>query len=637
MATAGKALIGSAVGVPLILGLFVAGLYLGGHVFAALQKIPPDSVTVMTLYDYWQAYSGIKMVRLALIGGGAVAVGLPLLPLIMLAYIVLSGEKRELHGSARFATVAEIRKAGLFGDGKSKWPGVIVAKKADKFLMLMGQQFISLRAPTRSGKDVGIVNPNLLSYPHSIVCHDIKLESWKLTAGFRSQYGQECYLFAVSHPEKISHRWNSLSYVRREYDYRIGDIQNLANMWYPTGGKDAFWNDNAQVLFLGLILYMMETPSEAVTMANLIRLTSPATGESLNKWIESAISTREKRGSKFPRLSVECVDAMRSFAVNTDQVRANILATFIAPLKIFRSPLVAAATSGDDFDLRNVRKKKMTIYLGMTPEDLVTYSTLANIFYSQLFNENTKVLPEDDPENLRYQCLILFNEFTSVGRLKIVQKAIAYMAGYNMRLLLIFQNKGQVAGRDDGYGPEGANTLMTNCAMNIMFQPKENEDAKEYSETLGYQTVKGKSRTRQTSAGKPGRSENESDQRRALMLPQEVKEIGFDKVIISLENCKPILADKIIYWNDPAFEGRVGLPPPAVPRLEIVRATYRERPLTINEAATVEVADIVNRAEILKTISEGIGFDFSAFDLSESPEPPDAEVDMASHITWRTT
>lgn len=626
MAKIGKVLAIGASGIAVLAALFVGGLFLGGHVFAALQKIPSDTVTVTTLYDYWQAYSGVKMVRLALFGGGAVAVAMPLIPLVMLACLALMGDKRELHGSARFATMAEIKKAGLLGDRDGKWPGVIVAKKAGKFLIFLGQQFLSLRAPTRSGKDVGIVVPNLFFYPHSIVAHDIKLDLWRLTAGFRAKFGQKCYLFAVSHPDKVSHRWNSLSYVRREYEYRIGDIQNLANMWYPTGGKDAFWNDNAQVLFLGLVLYMMETPSETVTMANLIRLTTPATGESLDKWVEATIVAREDRESEFPRLSVECVDALRSFAVNTDQVRANILATFTAPLKIFRSPLVAAATSGDDFDLRDVRRKKMTIYFGMTPEDLVTYATLANIFYSQLINENTRVLPEHDPDNLKYQCLILWNEFTSVGRLKIVQKAIAYMAAYNMRLFLIFQNKGQLAGREDGYGPEGANTLMTNCALNIMFQPKENEDAKEYSETLGYQTVKGKSRSRQNNAGKLGHSENESDQRRALMLPQEVKEIGFDKVLISMENCKPILADKIIYWNDPAFEGKVGLPTPPVPRLEIVRAEYRARSLTVSEAATVEVDDIVNQAEILKAISDAIGFDFSEFELSEAPE---AEVDMA--------
>jgi hypothetical protein len=51
MAKTSKVLIGAAVGVPVILGLFVGGLYLGGLVFAALQKIPSDTVTIMTLHD----------------------------------------------------------------------------------------------------------------------------------------------------------------------------------------------------------------------------------------------------------------------------------------------------------------------------------------------------------------------------------------------------------------------------------------------------------------------------------------------------------------------------------------------------------------------------------------------------------
>jgi len=616
-----KNLIGAAVALAILVALVFAGLYVGGRAFAVLQKIPSEAVTITTLHDYWLAYGDVKKVKLALFGGIVVAAAVPLLPLVLCTIALVGGPKRSLHGNARFASMAEIRKAGLLDDNDSKWPGVVVAKYADQFVKFAGQSFLMLIAPTRSGKDVGVVNPNLLSYPHSIVDHDIKLESWKKTAGFRAQHGQECFLFAPNHPEQTSHRWNSLSYIRPEYVYRIADIQNISAVWYPGGGKDAFWHDGAQVLFMGLVLYMLETPSEPVAMANLLRLTTPGTGESLNTWIESTIVAREGGQDALPRLSVECVESLRSFSVNTDTVRANILSTFVAPLKIFRNPLIAAATSGDDFDLRDVRRKKMSIYFGMTPEDLVTYSQLANLFYSQLINENTKVLPEDDP-TLKYQCLIIFNEFTSLGRVKIIQKAIAYMAGFNMRLLLICQNKSQLAGRDDGYGLEGASTLMTNCAMKIMFQPKENEDAKEYSEMLGYETVKGKSKTRQV-GGKTGRSENESDQRRALMLPQEVKEIGFDKLLISVENCKPILADKIIYWNDPAFEGRIGLPPPVVPRLEVVRVGYRLRALTPNESMSVDLNDITNTDEILKAIGESIGFDFSMM------EPPAADIDMA--------
>jgi len=620
-----KKVVVAAIAVVFICALAVAGQYAGGRLFADLEKIPSDSVTIYTLIDYWKSYSHVQAVKFSLIIGWAAAIALPLIPLLMVLVSALTGKKPELHGSARFATKAEVRQVGLFGDDKAKWPGVIVGKLDDKFLTFPGQQFISVKAPTRSGKDIGIVTPNLLSYPDSIVNHDIKLESYKLTAGFRAKHGQEVYLFAPNHPDKTSHCFNPMSYIRREYDYRIGDIQSQASMWYPSGGKDAFWNDNAQVLFLGLALYMMETPTETVTMANMLGLSTPATGESLDKWIEATISSREERESVLPRLSVECVDALRSFAVNTDQVRANILSTFIAPLKIFRSPLIAAATSSDDFDLRDIRRKKMTIYFGMTAEDLVTYSVLANIFYSILLNENTKTLPQDDP-SLKYQCLVIFNEFTSVGKLKIIQKAIAYMAGYNMRLLLIFQNKGQISGREDGYGPEGAQTLMTNCAMNILFQPKENEDAKEYSETLGYQTVKSRSKGRSVSGGKAGHSHNDSDQRRALMLPQEIKEIGFKKIIISVEGCKPIFADKVISYEDDAFTDRLNLTPPVVPNLMIVRAQHRTRALNIDEVETLDLNDIINTAEILKAVSDAIGMDFTGFATSDM----DQEISLAA-------
>lgn len=606
-----KTIIGVTAGIPLFVAFVVAGQYAGAYLFASLQKIPSAAVSITTLWDYWHAYSDIRLVKLALIGGFAVSALVPILPLVIVAFVVFSGDKRELHGSARFATDQEIKKAGLSNDDTGEWPGVIVAKRAGKFLFFVGQKFISLAAPTRSGKGVGVVIPNLLSYRHSVVVLDIKLENWLLTSGFRSRNGQQCYLFCPGNPELKTHRWNPLSYIRRDQTFRVGDVQNIANSLYPIGGKDTFWNDNAQVLFLGLALYMIDTPDETVSLTNLMRLTSPSNGESLHKWIEATISSRENAKSELPKLSLECIQALRSYSVNTDNVRANILSTLLAPLKIFRNPLVAAATSGDDFDLRDVRKKKMSIYIGLNPDDLVNFSLLVNLFFSQLISENTRVLPEND-KTLRYQCLLMMDEFTALGRIQIIQKAVAYMAGYNMRLLLIFQNKAQIVGRENGYGPEGASTLLTNCGMKIMFQPKENEDAKEYSETLGYLTFKSRSKTRQLS-GKTGASENETPLPRALMLPQEVKEIGFNKMLISMENCRPIIADKIIYWSDPAFEGRIGLKPPEVPLLDISRSDTVTRALLVSEYATIKIDDIANQKEILSAIGDAIGFDFSAF------------------------
>ena len=65
-----------------------------------------------------------------------------------------------------------------------------------KLLHYSGQQFALLAAPTRSGKGVGIVIPNLLSYKSSVVVLDIKQENFNLTSGYRKEVlGQEVYLF----------------------------------------------------------------------------------------------------------------------------------------------------------------------------------------------------------------------------------------------------------------------------------------------------------------------------------------------------------------------------------------------------------------------------------------------------------
>lgn len=618
MSKSSKYLIMAVIGLVFIVGLSVAGLYVGGRLFAHFQHIPAETVTLTTLSQYWEAFHHIPKVKRALVGGIAAAVAVPVVPVGLFLFVLLSGPAVMLHGSARWANAGEIRRSGLTGKRNSAWPPLVLAKKGGEFLLYYGKEFLSLASATQGGKGVGFVIPNLLFYPHSVINLDLKLENWRITAGFRALWGQVCYLFAPGQENFQSHRFNPLFYVRDQYEYRIGDLQNQAVMWFPIKNeKDRFFTGNAQTLFLGLCLYMMETPDEDFTMPNLLRLATPSTGEGLSKWIESTIRAREDSASPFPRLSVECVDALRGFSTLSEKAQGDILGTFLEPLKIFRDPVLSAATSGNDFDLREVRRKKMSIYIGMTAEDLVRYSVLMNIFFALAINLNTKTLPEDDA-TLKYQCLLLLDEFTALGRITIIRKAIAIMAGFNMRLALVYQNNSQIAGEDDGYGKEGADTLLSNCTTKLFYQPDDLKDAKEYSELLGYYTLKNKSRSRQP--GKAGLGTSESDQKRALMLPQELRELGFGKVIVFKKNTKPILADKVIYYKDPAFADRMNLPPPEVPVLSIVKTVHRDRALLPDELATTDADDIVNSKEILDAIGAAIGFDFAAFEAKAAQD-----------------
>ena len=104
---------------------------------------------------------------------------------------------------------------------------------------------------------------------------------------------------------------------------------------------------------------------------------------------------------------------------------------------------------------------------------------------------------------------------------------------------------------------------------------------------LGTFTEKGISESRSKQILDPkGSSESISDQKRALMMPQEIKELGQWKEIVLLENTKPILCDKIRYYDDPAFSTRVMQPPAVTPLdldLFVAKLQNRIRPLQDND------------------------------------------------------
>lgn len=492
---------------------------------------------------------------------------LPVLVFAGLGAAVLMPKKRELHGSARFATTPELLKAGLLEPDKAtdSYPSIIVGKLAEagKFLLYRGQQFMFLAAPTRSGKGVGIVIPNLVHYRDSVVVLDVKAENWEVTAGFRAKCGQEVYKFAPDAEDFVTHCWNPMTYVRDDPRYRISDLMNITSILWPPNPEDV-WGPTAENAFIAISLYVMETAKERdnLNIPYVKRLFSTLSWLKDEETCRAYIKSREA----FEPLSAECIYHLLAFAKNEGKVRNSIEISFNQPLGVFSDPITAKATSKSDFDFRQVRRKRMSIYVCIKPKNIGKFGKLLNLFFEQLLAMNLDTLPKDDP-TLKYQCLLMLDEFPAMGRVKIIEKASAYMAGYNMRLLLIFQSNSQV--QDDAlYGKTGAKTMLTNMALQVMYAPRDDDDAKDYSEMLGYMTEKGKSRSRQLGLGKSGLSESTSDQRRAVLLPQEVKAIGIDKEIVSMENMLPALVDKIRYYQEPVLMGRCNLPVPHVPSHE---------------------------------------------------------------------
>jgi type IV secretion system protein VirD4 len=541
----------TALAAAMFLVAFGGGLYLSGQLTLMLLGVDMP-LTWRTWWDYHSAlvYPQYAPYVWKIKFGGIVGLGLPAHALTGSDVLLLKSKSSTLHGDARFATRRDLEKVGLLHDSPN---GIVVGKFGKKLIRLSGQQFVILAAPTRSGKGVGVVIPNLLEYQGSIVVLDIKQENFDLTSGWRKSQGQEIYLFNPFAEDRRTHRWNPMHYVSSDPAFRISDIQSIAAMLYPDGnGDQKFWISQARNAFTAFALYLFENLDAAAeadspfgelhfpTLGGIFRL-STSDGGSLREYLER-LSSRDF-------LSSDARTAFANLLSQADETFASIMGSFKEPLNAWINPVLDAATSCNDFLLTDVRKKKMTIYIGIQPNKLAESRLIVNLFFSQLINVNTRELPQTNPE-LKHQCLLLMDEFTAIGKVDILASSVSYMAGYNLRLLPIIQSMAQL---DATYGKDISRTIITNHALQIIFAPREQQDANDYSDMLGYTTVSKES----VSKGRDV-SRSRSDERRALMLPQELKAMGTDKEVILYEGiAHPVKCEKIKYYEDKRFKAKL--------------------------------------------------------------------------------
>jgi type IV secretion system protein VirD4 len=547
----------------LALIVLVAGEYLSGFLTLLFLRLDTGLLEWGTYLSYLRALNlpEVQPYLGRVKAGGYIGFGLPVLLWLVTLYFLARRKKPSIHGDARFAHAGDLSRHGLF---KPSANGILVGKFKGDLVRLSGQQFVILAAPTRSGKGVGVVIPNLLEYRESVVVLDIKQENYELTSGWRASQGQEVYLFNPFAENRHTHHWNPLSYVSQDPAFRVSDLMSIAAMLYPDGSDEQkFWVSQARNAFMAFTLFLFGKWDDDEKNGIPLQLRNKPTLGAVYRLSSGDGSDLRHLYQLLAQQTFLDGNAQAAFANLLSQANetfASILGTFKEPLNAWINPVLDAATSEDDFLLTDVRKKKMTIYIGIQPNKLAESRLIVNLFFSQLINLNTKELPQNNPA-LKHQCLLLMDEFTSIGKVEIIASAVSYMAGYNMRLLPVIQSMSQL---DATYGKDVSRTLITNHALQIVFAPREQQDANDYSDMLGYTTVRKENITRGREV-----SRSHSEERRALMLPQELKAMGSEKEVFLYEGIPhPVMCEKIRYYQDKYFTARL-LPKTEIPKLVV--------------------------------------------------------------------
>lgn len=482
-----------------------------------------------------------------------------LIPLAMLLFPLIDRLRQDNKalGNAHFATGIEIASSGVF---KKEEGAIMIGKHYGVPLWSNGFEHVLVFASTGSGKTSSIAIPNLFQYPYSMVCNDLKLTLFKTTSGYREQVlGHRCYCWSLTNTEGFTHRYNPMSFISSDKQLRITDIQRMAHILIPDNNKEAgIWAKESRKLFKALTLYLIDTPERPTTLGEMNRLIKQ---EQFDTWLHEVLTETESYDPEFYRNGFSYLSAH-------EETRTSILISFSGYLELFDDPIVDAATSASDFDIRTLRREKTTIYIGYTDEDMERLSPILTLFWQQVISAMIKEIP--DPIKEPYPLLCLIDEFSSLGRIERLRRSLKLLREYRVRCVLMFQYISQTYER---YSHDEAKAF-TNIKTKIAYGCDDLSDAEYISKMLGTRTKKivSYSLTSQANGG-VNEGKNINYQAIPLMRPDEIMRFKQGQSLIIRTGSSPIKASQFIWYKEPSMKQLV-CKPTNVPQQLIVQAPF---------------------------------------------------------------
>ena len=459
------------------------------------------------------------------------------------AYTRFGAEGEDSHGSARFAHASELR-ADLAID-----TGLIVGRELQggKLLRYDGPAHLLTIAPTRSGKGVGTIVPNLLTANRSVLCIDPKGENARVTARARAMYGPVHILDPFGVSGQPGGAFNPMDGLDPRGVDVAEDAAVLADALVhdpPGQSGDAHWNEEAKALIAGVILHVVTHESADRRNLATVREHLTAAPAAFSDLLE-AMQASSAAGGLVARA------ANRQLG-KSDREAAGVLSSAQRHTHFLDSPRMTDVMRRSDFSFADLKAGTATVFLVLPPDRLGVYGRWLRLLVSQAVTDMARSTAKPPAP-----VLFLLDEFAALGRLESVERAFGLMAGYGIQLWPILQDIHQLRST---YG-ERHGTFLSNAGLVQLFNVADIDTASWVSRTIGNVT-ESYDTTSESVSNSPGHlsstrgaSTSHNLAKRELLTPDEVMRLDPATEILLRQGKRPALARKVRYFEDGEFAG----------------------------------------------------------------------------------
>ena len=241
------------------------------------------------------------------------------------------------HGSARWATPREVKRAGLYGTH-----GVVLGRLGGRLLCDDSETHLLLVAPTRSGKGIGVIIPTLLTWLASMIVLDPKDgENYDVTARWRAQWAQNRIAYFT--PCRSPHACiNVLDTIRLKQPQEFGDALTIAQSLVAPekmareSATSLHFRELAALLLTASTLHVKYTASRASLAGVWSFLTQQH--DDLQACLKTLTTTAHSSHGVHQAIAT-LTTAIQN--ITGDRELSSIWSTAIRPLVLYNDPLVA--------------------------------------------------------------------------------------------------------------------------------------------------------------------------------------------------------------------------------------------------------------------------------------------------------
>lgn len=416
---------------------------------------------------------------------------------------------------AKPASAAFFSKADLLAAASIQYESgkMFLGRVDQKMIGIADNRHIVTLAGSGGGKSVCALIPNLMMWQGSALVLDPKGELAAATAETRRAMGQKVVVLDPWNVSGLSSddAFNPLSgLIGADMDTLIDDSNQIADALIITPekvGDNGHFYDNARLLVQSLIMMIVLDDGET----------------SLARLPEIIADTAEAEAKNLIAFTSAAMPDLQDIVNNTgliinnmgEKERGSVVSTTNTQLSFLSSPALGKVLDASAFSLGDLKKEAATVFLCLPASRMGTHSRWLRLIVSL-------ALAELERERAKPPLPVLFvlEEFAALGHMAALEKAVAYMRSFGVKLWAVLQDITQLK----RHYKDSWETFLGNAGVLQAFSVNDTSTLDYLSKRMGQTTLqitnKKETSAAQSTAGDTGL--NKEFKETALMSPNEI-------------------------------------------------------------------------------------------------------------------